>query len=462
MMSFDPFLQQADAYIRKNRLIGRGEKIVTAVSGGIDSIVLLDCLASLRDEYGITLAIAHFNHHLRGAGSDADEDFVRQTAVDMNISFITGGADVGALSESEKLSIQEAARNARYAFFEETRASLGFEAVATAHHADDNTETMIMNFFRGSGVSGMSGIPPRRNGGNIIRPLLFARREEISSYARRRGLSWREDPTNAGTDYTRNAVRHRIVPLIKEICNPGVTPTLLRTAVLFRELGEYLAGQAAKVSSSIIARSGDGAIILNRDLLLAQPRFLREVILRDAIAELTGSQPGHGMAETMMEVCEGETGSHCPVGGGMSLYRDRDRLLLAPSDPEASYEIPVQIGREYVFPSFSFRSSRVDAAEIISNPNVEYADESALELALNLRNWKSSDWFIPLGMEGKKKLSDFFIDSKVPLPIKRSVPILVSGGNVVWVCGMRLDERCRISPHTTRIIKLEYTPLTAP
>jgi tRNA(Ile)-lysidine synthase len=460
-MSFDPFLQQADAFIRKNRLISRGEKIIAAVSGGIDSMVLLDCLVSLRESYDITLAAAHFNHRLRGAGSDADEEFVRTRAGEIDIPFYSGSADVAAISAAQKLSIQEAAREARYAFFAETLKASGFDAVATAHNADDNTETMLMNFFRGSGVNGLSGIPPHRRDAGIIRPLLFSRREEIESYAARRGITWREDPTNSETDYTRNAVRHRIIPLVREICNPGVTPTLLRTASLFRDLGEYLNIQAAAASASIIRREDDGTIVLDRALLLNQPRLLREMILRDVSSGITGNMPGQSFIEAMMEIAEGKTGSHCPVGNGMSLYRDRERLLFAPSDAEASYEIPVQIGHEYALRDFVFRSSNA-AAAMNAGSNVEFIDAAALTGPLHIRNWQSSDWFIPLGMDGKKKLSDFFIDTKVPLPKKRAVPLLVSGDAVVWVCGMRLDERFRITPHTTNIIKLEYSPLAAP
>jgi tRNA(Ile)-lysidine synthase len=461
-MSFDPFLQQADAFIRKNRLISRGEKIIAAVSGGIDSMVLLDCLVSLRESYAITLAAAHFNHRLRGAGSDADEAFVRTRARELDIPFYAGGADVAAISETQKLSIQEAARDARYSFFMETLKASGFDSVATAHNADDNTETMLMNFFRGAGVNGLSGIPPHRRDAGIIRPLLFSRREEIESYAARRGITWREDPTNSETDYTRNAVRHRIIPLVREICNPGVTPTLLRTASLFRDLGEYLTLRAAAASAPIIKQEDDGTIVLDRELLLEQPRFIREMILRDVSAGITGSLPGQNFIEAMMEIAEGDTGSHCPVGNGMTLYRDRERLLFAPSDTETSFEIPVQVGHEYALRDFVFRSSHAASAAMSADSNVEFVDAVALTGPLHIRNWRSSDWFIPLGMDGKKKLSDFFIDTKVPLPKKHSVPLFVSGDAVVWVCGMRLDERFRITPNTTSIIKLEYSPLAAP
>ncbi len=461
-MPIDPFLHALDSFVRKNRLITNGERILVAVSGGIDSIVLLDCLDSLRDRYGLEIGVAHFNHHLRGNESDEDARFTADVAKQRGLECRIGGADVHSLAAAGKCSVQEAARNARYAFLSETRKSMGFDKIATAHHADDNAETMLLNFFRGSGVRGLSGIPVFRRDLSVIRPLLFATREQIGRYAAARHLAYREDSSNARNDYTRNALRHRIVPIILEHCNPNLSEMMQRTAGLFGELDAYLDGLSDTLSASVLISSSAGTTVLDRTVLRNQPRFLQEYFLWRTAAAAAGSTPSRRTIEGMMDVCDGETGSICSIGSGYSFLRDRDRLLITKMSAGEDYFLPVNIGEEYHFTTFTFQSSRVTEAEMNDDPGVEYADGDAIAPSLALRTWRESDWFVPLGMNQKKKISDFFIDKKVPLHEKHRIPILTAGDSVVWICGLRLDERVKITPATKSIIKLEYTLLSRP
>ena len=444
-------------YCRTHVLFGEHDTVIAAVSGGVDSMVLLDLLAR---ERGLRVIVGHFNHGLRGAESDGDEAFVARRTADYGFSFHAGRGDTAGESQRRKVGIQEAARDLRYDFLRQIRESAGGGRIATAHHADDNAETILLHLFRGTGVQGMAGIPVARDG--IIRPLLFTGRAEIEEFARNEQLPFRTDSSNAKDGYTRNAVRHRVLPLLKEVVSPSVVENINRSGENFRALAAYIMEEAARTLEACTAGRSAGGIRLAIDRLSAQPLLLRQLAVRGALDEAAGAAAGTEHVDAVLALLENEPGARIDLPGGTGAERTRDELVIGPADGAAGFDYTVEVGRAYTLRGFRFAATLVAARGPAAGRETEYADAAATGPGpLTLRSWREGDAFVPLGMEGRKKVSDFFVDEKVPARGKKSIPLLLTpGGEIVWVCGMRLDDRFKVTPATRRVMKLEYsTPL---
>ncbi len=445
-------------HLRTSGLLGKGEKVIIAVSGGVDSMVLLDLLSKLRDDLGLEVAVAHFNHLLREKESDDDESFVRDEANRRGLECYVERANTLGLSETRKLSIQETARDLRYGFFNKLRTSLGFQKIATAHHADDNAETILFNLIRGAGVSGLSGIPAMRRDTMVIRPLLCVTREEIRSYADAHTVGFREDSSNRKSDYTRNFLRNELIPEIRKNINPNLPATLLRTGALFHQLEEYLRDEAGKALRGIIVRRSGSELVLDRNGLNNLPLFLKEHILLHTAREFVNVEIDFGTVHGMLNILQSETGTFSSLSKDTVFYRDRDTVAFRRILAMAPFRYRAEVGKAYTFDVFGIGTEIVAQASFSADRNVEFADADLVGPSLTVRPWADGDWFFPLGMTEKKKLSDFFIDEKVPLFEKRMVPLLLSGEEIVWVCGKRLDDRFKITEKTRTIVKLSYTP----
>src|ERR1041385_144442 len=454
----DSFLHAFKEFIHKFRLVEREESIIVAVSGGLDSIVLLDAFEEIKKEIKLHIAVAHFNHELREKDSDEDEAFVRAAAKERGLECYVEHANTASVAESKKLSIQETARDLRYTFLNKLRSSLGYQKIATVHHADDNAETVLFNIFRGAGVHGLSGIPAFRKDISLIRPFLFATREQIEEYAKTKSLLYREDSTNIKNEYTRNFLRNSVIPLIHENINPNLTATLRRTAELFEQLEQYLKDEAMKVLLEVIIRRSSKEIVLDMNKFHMQPVFLQEHLLLHIAKDFTKVEIDFTSVKTMLKISHAETGTSCSISKDTVFYRNRDHLIFKHVPNTNPFLYRITPNKMFEFESFQFNSAPVVKASLSDDPCVEYVDAASLGKELILRSWNEGDWFVPLGMNEKKKLSDFFIDQKIPLFEKQIIPILMSDGDIVWVCGKRLDDRYKITPKTTSILKLEYIP----
>jgi tRNA(Ile)-lysidine synthase len=455
-MPEESLLHALKEFIHRHRLIEPGDKLVLAVSGGIDSMTLLDLFHRLKTMYKLDLVVAHCNHQLRGTESELDEQFVRFRAKEYDLETYIELINTKGIAESLHRSIQETARELRYKFLKELRESLGFNNIVTAHQADDNAETILFNFIRGSGVHGLSGIPLRRTDGHIIRPLIFATREEIKQYSQERGLKFREDSSNKKTVYTRNFIRHELFPQIRENINPNITATINRSAEIFQALEEFLAGEIDKTLPAIVIDKSEHILRLDRDRILAHPAFLMEYLLKRAVEEFTPGDLDFSTVKSLVGILNAETGSYYPLPGSVIFYRDRNCIIAKKIPPKSDFTYSIMPDQMYKFDSFEFRIERVLTAELANNPNIEFIDADKLGKNLTIRNWKHGDWFFPFGMKQRKKLSDFFIDAKIPLFEKESIAIVESDNDIVWICGYRLDNRYKITPATKNIIKMEY------
>src|SRR3990172_4424380 len=453
------FEERFEAFLNAGALAGPGSRIALAVSAGIDSIVMMHLFFGLSSSWNIGLSVVHVNHHLRGEEANEDEQFVRHAAADLGLPFFPLHVDVGSYQLAHRLSKQEAARELRYQAFEIGREEAGAEALATAHHADDNAETVLMNALRGAGIRGLSGIPLRRGKGSVIRPLLWATRQEIERYALLKRIQYREDSSNASTEYTRNALRRVILPSLESLSHSNVVESLNRVSSIMRSLQERVEAELQDRMPSIVAHEG-ARVTVSLDALLREPLYLQEELLLEIFRDL-GIEPSSRKVMACLDLPNRSAGRFLQLASGWCLYRERDKLVFAEPLERETFEYAVEVGKEYSFSRFRFGSKEIGAVlPFTDHPGtIEYVDADKIGSYVILRTWKQGDWFLPLGMEKKKKLSDFFTNEKVSLLTKQSTPILESDGSIVWVCGLRLDPRFRITPQTKDVIKLEYSPL---
>jgi tRNA(Ile)-lysidine synthase len=453
-MAEQPLFPSFQEFIHTNHLFERGEKILVSVSGGVDSMVMLHLLCSIQDRMQIKLFVAHFNHRLRGMESDGDEQFVREAATEQSLECYVETADTRQMAETEKRSIQEVARNMRYEFLTKIRRAHGFQKIATAHNADDNAETILFNIFRGTGIHGMTGIPVERQDQLIIRPLLFATRSRILEYAQEHSIPYREDSSNATNKYTRNFIRHDVVPVIRENINPNLVITLNKSGRIFAQLESYLTTITTDILKTMVEERSPEVIVLNNTEFNAQPEFLQENILHSIGVNFCRSEIDFNTVKTMARIAGGETGSSCSITKEIVFYKNRDHLIFQRVSQQEPFWYTIELEKAYTHENFTFESAFTNRAVFTNDPQTEFIDADKLGTQLVVRSWEEGDWFVPFGTNDKKKISDYFIDMKIPLFEKHSIPLLISDGMIVWVVGMRLDNRFKVTLQTKRILKL--------
>ncbi|HCA79613.1 MAG TPA: tRNA lysidine(34) synthetase TilS [Bacteroidetes bacterium] len=440
-------------------LVQHGETVVLALSGGVDSMVMTELFARIRSTWNLSLVIAHVNHQLRGEESLGDEAFVRDQAERWKIPFYAERVDTYGHAASSRLSKQEAARQLRYEVFERVRTKVNASAVATAHQADDNAETVLLNALRGTGVRGLAGIPVRRDPGAIIRPLLFARRSEIALFARENGIQFRDDSSNESNEYRRNYLRHNVIPAIEASKEFDFVTSLNRLSRLMRQLDGLLSAEVRQLMPGMLTRDERGSSSLHISRLRSKPEYLQEGLVLEILKRLGADAEAHKVHQ-VLELCNRTTGSQVQLSKDLHVYRNRDRLEFVRPRIEPSLHQEVVLGESYALKDFRLTLSEPipRPASLDSTHSVEFVDARRLGSRLVLRSWQDGDWFMPLGMPFKKKLSDYFVDEKVSLLQKRHIPILESNGEIVWVCGKRLDDRFKVTDETRSVVRLEFGP----
>ena len=417
-------------------------KLLLAVSGGVDSVVLAHICKLAK----LNFSIAHCNFNLRDAESDADEEFVLDLAERLDVGVFIENFDTNAYAEDAKISIQMAARELRYRWFEELRTSLKFDYILTAHHANDNLETFIINLVRGSGLEGFTGIKAVNN--FVIRPLLTFTRKEIENYAEEQKIKWREDSSNASNKYLRNKIRHDIVPILEEL-NPQLLDGFANTQAHLNDSLNLVEDYIGLIYPEIVSRTMYG-YNLNID-------FLKKLPNTKAIMYQLLKTFGFSEWEDVYQLLDAQSGKII-YSETHRLIKDRDVLILAKKDPEQKkVEYQIQEGEDIVMlPIGRFSLCEVEELSIAS-PNCVFLNKEKLSFPLELRKWSTGDIFYPFGMKGKKKLSDFFNDNKLSLPEKESTWLLCSGDDIVWIVNRRADNRFAITNPAQKILKITYT-----
>jgi tRNA(Ile)-lysidine synthase len=470
-------------HIKKEKLFSTTEKVLLTVSGGIDSVLMCE----LFHKAGLNFGIAHCNFQLRAEESDEDETFVSALAEKYNVPFHFIKFNTSVYAKKNKVSIQLAARDLRYEWFEEIRKEYKYNYVATAHHQDDSIETFFINLLRGTGISGLHGILPKH--GTIIRPMLFTTKNEIESYAKKHKLKYREDSSNASDKYVRNKIRHHVIPVLKEL-NPGFENTFNKTINHLREVELIYKNDIETKRSKIVKQEKKNIFISIKQLKKLQPitTYLYEFLKPYNYNEST--------VEEIVLALDGESGKQF-FSNTHRLIKDREFLIIEQSKESQEIRIKNQdlriknqetgiknqelrnkklelrIKKQDSVPdtmdseikvlinqkeidldnlklSFKCEVNSADT-EIQKSASIAYLDLEKLEFPLEIRKWQKGDVFYPFGMKGKKKLSDFFIDKKLSLNQKENAWLLTSKGKIAWVIGQRIDNRFKITEKTRKI-----------
>jgi len=453
-------LQRFQQYIQKQfHLHPNNTKLILAVSGGVDSIVSTDLVA----KSGFDFIIAHCNFQLRGEESNRDEIFVRSLENKYGKQVLVKTFDTEKYAAENKISIQEAARKLRYGWFDQLIIDNGqlknennqqsifniqySTYLATAHHANDNIETLLINFFRGTGISGLHGIPLKQ--GKIIRPLLFAKREEILTYAKENNLQWVEDSSNASDKYTRNFFRLQIIPSIKEVY-PNVEDNLLHNIERLKET-EILYQQAIQQCiKKLSEHKGNEVHIPILKLQKTEP-------LNTIIWEIIKQYNFHtAQIDEVKKLFDAENGSYI-ASSSHRIIKNRSWLIIAPIETEQAQNILIEKpDKKIKFESGILESEKLQTTnhKLQTDNNVATLDAKEITFPLLLRKWKQGDYFYPLGMKKKKKLSKFFIDQKLSKTEKEKVWVVEMNKKILWVIGYRIDERFKITSSTKEVLRL--------
>jgi len=454
--------------IERDGLVPRGARIAAAVSGGSDSVALVHILAELAPRAGFTLAgLAHLNHGLRGAAADEDERFCCELANRLSLPIEVGKADVRQLAREARSSIEVAAREARYGFFERSGAQLGADRMALGHTRDDQAETYLLRLLRGAGPGGLAGMRPR--GGLTIRPLLDVTRRELRAFLAEIGVSFREDETNRDLGIPRNRVRHELIPYLTRNFSPAIVDVAARNAAIARADAEWLDRAAAEAADNVVRLMGP-VIELDVPALKALPAALAMRVARRALETAGVREVGFEDVERLLELRTHSAGRFDLSGCRVTLEPGRLRLtprMASRHGPAGSAEIQFDyrlvVPGEVEVPEAGLVVSAQPPAEdpvaasapLSSRGPWVAVDAARLSFPLAVRNWRAGDRLQPLGLNGHKKLQDFFVDRKVPRADRWRVPLVVdAGARIVWVVGQTVSEEFRVTADSPAVLIL--------
>ncbi len=447
MLNVDMFRK----FIFDEGLLFKGQPVLLAVSGGVDSVVLTHLFYECGE---FPFGIAYFNHYLRES-SYKDESFIRKLAFKYRIPFFIGGMPVEGFARKHKMSIEEAGRHLRYQWLDWVRRRHGYHYVATAHHRDDVAETVLMNLIRGSGWRGMKGIVPKRD--FIIRPLLFASKLEIEKYALEKGLSWMEDETNKDLRFRRNFIRHRVIPILREL-NPEVDVAIYNHARVMRDLEWIAEVTLQRIKNKVLIRR-DGEVWIPFRKVLSYPAY--RTIFYEILKEFGFNVNQVDQLIDLIRSDETKVGASLETDQ-FKLVIDRTHLIIIEKTEEAEPsiipvpEIPTVI--ELPEGKYVFELLPAKDVKITADKNIAYLDYDKLESPIMLRFWRDGDYFYPFGLRKKKKIKKFLTDEKVPTHLKKKVRVLQAGDYIVWVISYRIDDRFKVTPRTKQVLKVSFKP----
>jgi len=462
-MHMDPVrdtISKVKETIFRYRMLDPGDLCIVGVSGGPDSVCLLHILNELMGELEIRLVVAHYDHGLREKEDEGETRFVRRLAVSMGLPFESEKASL--LGEGTTSSLEEKARNARYGFFEKLKDRLLAQKIALGHNLNDQAETVLMRLLRGSGPSGLTGIPPSREN-TFIRPLIEIQREEIESYLRARDLSYVIDSSNLQTDYLRNKIRLELLPQLLEY-QPRLIEHLGQLARIMGNDNKYLEAQAEDWVAEEAEQKPEGDIFIPVRSFVELPEPIRNRVTRHLLRKVGKNlrRIDHGHIESVHILAKSKN----PQGtlnlpNGLTVKRVYDKLAFMAGHGDKPVEFYYHldgVGTYYL--EEIGRSITLEEMERDTDLNLQnqewtaYLDADRLQYPLILRNFRPGDRFVPLGMKGHKKIKDFFIDLKIPSEMRAVTPILVNQDTPVWICGHRIDDRFKLTSQTKRILKV--------
>ncbi|WP_347841325.1 tRNA lysidine(34) synthetase TilS [uncultured Draconibacterium sp.] len=428
--------------INDKKLVKQGQKVLLAVSGGIDSMVLLH----LFERSGINYGIAHCNFKLRDAESDGDETFVRSEIEKYGISAHFKSFDTREYAALKGISIEMAARELRYNFFEQIRKEYEYDLVATAHHQDDLIETFFLNLTRKTGIKGLTGIKEKK--GKLIRPLLFASRTAIEKYAAENYIDYREDSSNSEVVYQRNFLRHKILPLFSEL-NPAFNKNFIASVENLKAAYEVYDATINSEIDTILRKENEQSVI-------SIPALQKSGHAKTVLLEILTVFGFNASVVDDVYQSLGTLSGKQFFSKTHRLVKDRDALFVSEIQNENKHVYYIEENDIELFAPLSISVEQMDyeAFSLVKDNNVACIDFDKVEFPLLIRKWEQGDYFQPLGMTGFKKVSDFFIDQKMPLHKKENTWLLCSGKKIVWIMGYRLDNRFKLTPDSKKVLKI--------
>jgi tRNA(Ile)-lysidine synthase len=485
-----PAMSVSDALVRQVKdtidffsMIMPGQSVLIGFSGGADSTALLYALFVLAGQHGWRLGIAHLHHGLREKDADLDADFTAALARSMDLPYYMEKSDVRGRCRREKISLEEAGRKARYAFFFDIAKTCGYDKIALGHQKDDTAEQVMLNLLRGSGPEGLTGISPVR--GRIIRPLIRVPRNEIETFLQEKHIDWREDDSNKDNRFTRNRIRNRLLPELQSY-NPQISETLWRLANVMQAENAWINEIVTPVFEQALLEQGPGYMVLCAETLAGQPRAAGRRLVRMALRQIKGSLrriSWRHVEQILSSPAKGSTRNrqfHLP--GRIRVFRNDKRLVL--TREKKSLRSVSLSGRQYETEDFAYRldagelrgagtciriaetgaqirfectTNDGDTRALKDNGKTARMDLDKLGFPLTIRNARPGDRFVPLGMQGRMKIKDFFINNKINRHERRRIPIVQSPEGIVWVGGLRIDQSVKVTEQTTNILKIEIS-----
>ena len=457
------FIKKVKKTIEKFSMLKKGDHVVTAVSGGADSVALLTVLNALKGELGIYVSAAHMDHMIRGDESKQEMGFVQSLAEDMGVSCIAEARNVSDVKNDGGLSLQEAAREVRYEFLKDTLKKLNADRVAIGHHADDQVETALMWFIRGASLKGLSGMPPIREG-MFIRPLLEVTRKEIEQYLEENGIDYISDTSVNEKHYLRNDIRHNLLPLLREKYNPQIDDAIIRMTNLLRQDDAFLKKSAKQAVEDCMIETADD-FCCSIEKMNNYPEAFHGRMVMDMVARIKGDTRGISFkhVDSVCNLISEGPSKVVQLPGGLSVWREYDKLIFTYHQEDItpyslSYDsLPESVVIECTGVKIFFNvleTSDTDKLLKERGKDTEFLNYDAIKFPLMIRTVLPGDRFYPLGMKQSKKLKDLFIDLTIPVPERQKIPLIVSDDRIACVCGLRIDDRFKIKKDTLSVLSV--------
>lgn len=456
--------QRVLGFIDSDSLILKNDRVLLGLSGGADSVFVLHFLNKYKRRFRLTIGAAHINHGLRGSASDEDEKFCEKLCEELQISFYSIRPDLRSYCTEHGVSTEEGGRMLRYSFFETISSEHSYNRIVTAHNLNDNTETVLLNLVKGTGIKGISGIPPVR--GNIVRPVLCLKKEEIIRYLNILSVTFRTDESNSSDVYQRNYIRNRIVPGIREVLNPSFEENIFRSSAVFRNLRSVLDEYTNRAIEESVTISGK-SISIDLSKLKTYPSGLYGEVFSAVIRNGFGMEFKYTDADKLTGLIDNQPGRRAVLHGGIRAYKSAGNMIIERLNAEAGESVfrtgvPAKTGE---IKEVEGRRISIDTVSV--DPGQEFPPKSAvhggafemisgdgLSDDFVIRYPRPGDSFVPLGMKGEKKISDFLSEQKIPIALREKQILLLHGENIIWVAGLRIDDRVKIKKNTKRILKL--------
>ena len=447
--------QKAFKFIDEYHLIEKGDNVLGALSGGADSIFLLSFLIKFKKRFGIEVAGFHLNHKLRGKSADTDEKFCSDFCKQNKIKFICVKKDVKSYAKKLKVSVEEAGREIRYLELNKAADKIGCTKIATAHNSSDNVETILLNFIKGAGIKGLSGIPVRRD--NIIRPILCLTSEEIRQYLKKNKIPFRVDESNLDSDYERNFLRNEIIPKLKQRLNPRLEEKISNTSKIISEINSFIEKQVEQLSREAVTLEGK-VLRINTKTISKLDRSFLSIFLKSVIENRFNIELSSENIYALVELVNSQVGKAVHLKENIIASKERNELTIGRKHSVKSEKAinKIKVGQALNVGGKIISISEVNRKIFKFTPNksVEFISAEGLSNVFEIRRWKDGDKFQPIGMKGTKKISDFLSDEKISSIIKKEHLVLTNSGKIVWVIGLRIDERFKVTPETKKSLKL--------